>query len=426
MKDSIELRSEDVQEILGAVPPWILRWGITTLFVVVVLLLIGSWFFKYPDTVSSSMTLTSNTPPAGIVAKSAGKISALYVQDKQAVEKGDYLAIIENPASDEDMLLLKKNLEKLLQHPADFDSFPTKKMNLGNVQAAYSAFNRSLDNYKRFTELSYYPKKMAAIENRLEQYKKYRQGSVKQKSITGTQYNLAGKRFGRDSLLNEKGIISKEDMDIARKEYLQNALSLENATASLDNIDIQITQIQELLLDTQQQYSETKSNLESELYTNAVQLMNEIKTWEMTYVLTSPIDGNIVFTDYWAENQNAGAGEVIFTVIPTEDSGIFGKALLPPERSGKVKVGQKVNIRFVNYPDTEFGMVKGVVRKISPIPSNGNYSVEIGLPDGLTTTYRKQLPFTREMQAQAEIVTEDLRLIERFFMPIKKIFTENS
>ncbi|MCL1943417.1 MAG: hypothetical protein FWF54_07735 [Candidatus Azobacteroides sp.] len=72
---NIELRSEEVQDVLGAVPPRILRRGITVLFLVVVMLLVGSWFFKYPDVISSSMTLTSNTPPAGITAKVGGKLT---------------------------------------------------------------------------------------------------------------------------------------------------------------------------------------------------------------------------------------------------------------------------------------------------------------------------------------------------------------
>lgn len=50
--------------------------------------------------------------------------------------------------------------------------------------------------------------------------------------------------------------------------------------------------------------------------------------------------------------------------------------------------------------------------------------VEVTFPKGLITNYNKQLPISREMQAQADIVTEELRLIERFFMPLKKIFKE--
>ena len=57
--DNIELRSEEVQEVMGMIPSWIVRWGITLLFGVIVLLLIGSCFFRYPDVLTTEMTLSS-------------------------------------------------------------------------------------------------------------------------------------------------------------------------------------------------------------------------------------------------------------------------------------------------------------------------------------------------------------------------------
>jgi hypothetical protein len=33
--ENIELRSEEVQEILGRPPQWIIRWGITIIFIIV-------------------------------------------------------------------------------------------------------------------------------------------------------------------------------------------------------------------------------------------------------------------------------------------------------------------------------------------------------------------------------------------------------
>lgn len=61
--DEIELRSEDFQEVLSDMPPWILRWGITTVATIVVILIIGSSIFKYPDTITSTITLpVANRP----------------------------------------------------------------------------------------------------------------------------------------------------------------------------------------------------------------------------------------------------------------------------------------------------------------------------------------------------------------------------
>ena len=154
----------------------------------------------------------------------------------------------------------------------------------------------------------------------------------------------------------------------------------------------------------------------------------------MNYVLPAPIDGNVSFASYWAENQNVTAGQEIFTVIPAERGEIIGKAFLPIARSGKVKKGQKVNIRFQNFPENEFGIVRGVVDNISQVPveavnsmtgiRESSYVVSICLPDGLKTNYKKELPFQPQMQAQADIITEDLSVLERFFLPLKKIWKE--
>ena len=64
----IKLRSEEVQEVMSEIPPWILRRGIATLFGIVMALLTGSWFFKYPDVIRADITVTSLEPPASIVA----------------------------------------------------------------------------------------------------------------------------------------------------------------------------------------------------------------------------------------------------------------------------------------------------------------------------------------------------------------------
>jgi hypothetical protein len=39
----------------------------------------------------------------------------------------------------------------------------------------------------------------------------------------------------------------------------------------------------------------------------------------------------------------------------------------------------------------------------------------------MKTNYDRLLPISRQMLGTADIITEDLRLIERFFMPVKKM-----
>ena len=84
--------------MMGQVPAWIVRWGITLLFLVVVALLVGSCFFKYPDVITADMTLTGQHPATAVVTRAAGKIQELLVRDNRPVRQGDWLAVIENHA----------------------------------------------------------------------------------------------------------------------------------------------------------------------------------------------------------------------------------------------------------------------------------------------------------------------------------------
>ncbi len=60
---------------------------------------------------------------------------------------------------------------------------------------------------------------------------------------------------------------------------------------------------------------------------------------------------------------------------------------------------------------------------MSLIPDKeGLYLIDVKLPKRLITSYNKEIDFKQEMRGTAEIITEDLRLIERFFYQLINIF----
>lgn len=144
--------------------------------------------------------------------------------------------------------------------------------------------------------------------------------------------------------------------------------------------------------------------------------------WEKQYALKASISGEVSFLSFWSENQTVKAGELIFTIIPDRYDMFIGKIKAPVTNSGKIKTGQSVQIKLLNYPADEFGKLNGKVQAISMIPDNeGNYRVDVSLAQDLVTTYGKHIEFRQEMQGTADIITEDLRLIERFFYQLKKV-----
>ena len=113
---------------------------------------------------------------------------------------------------------------------------------------------------------------------------------------------------------------------------------------------------------------------------------------------------------------------MVFIILPAETSSFIAKLKTPSQNLGKVRIGQTVNIKLLNYPDYEFGVLKGKVNHISEISNkDGFYTIDVSLPKKLITSYNKEIEFKQEMRGTAEIVTEDLRLIQRFFYQFNKI-----
>lgn len=422
----IELRSEEVQEVMGQIPAWIIRWGITLLFLVVVALLVGSCFFKYPDVITAEMTLTGQHPATAVVTRSAGKIQELFVTDNRPVNTGDWIAVMENHARTGDAVYLEQVLER---SGLDVDSLNKallryKELSLGDMQMAYSDLLVALHACNNYKEIDYYSQKIASVRKQIALFKAYYNEIDRQRKTLAEQYALAEQQYARDSLLYSQSVISSYEHETARTSLLQNRYSLEGAAASTENLRIQIGEQEQSLLDLILEQNEKEFTLRQNLQTAREQLLNSMNEWKLRYCLIAPVKGTVTFTNYWNENQYIPSGEVAFTIVPQGQNRLMGKVQIPIARSGKVRKGQRVIIRFSNFPDQEFGVVNGVVSNISLVPTDEFYTADIDFPEGLRTNYDIDLPVSPETQASAEIVTEELRLIERFFLPIKRVVKE--
>src|SRR5436853_6241855 len=98
----------------------------------------------------------------------------------------------------------------------------------------------------------------------------------------------------------------------------------------------------------------------------------------------------------------------------------MAQAELPVQNSGKLKEGQNVNIRLDSYPFEEYGIIQGKIATVSILPSGGNYFVKISLPNGLITSHHREIEFKQKLSGSTEIITEDLKLFERFFYQVRK------
>ena len=422
--ENIHLRSEEVQEILTRPPRRIVRVGITLILLVVLALFAGSYLIKYPDIVPASITVNTENLPAEVIAKASGRIDSVFVTEKQHVAAGDILAVLETPARLEDVQLVKTMLNGADTMSAE--PIGLSALRLGELQQPYAAYTKAKEDYAYFLSADYHHQKIAVINKQIAAQKAILQKSEAQLSVNKAQLASVKRLFEMDSALFAKGMLSLAEYETAKNGYLQQMQSYESARLALDNQRMSILQSEQSIFDLEQQRVETENNLTIALSAAAEYLLAQIAAWEKSYVVTAPCDGRVTMTKYWQKNQNVNAGEALMTVVPEGQVRIIGKILLPPQGAGKVKVGQTVNVKFDSYPYMEYGMVKVTISNISLVPVHVGegekaYMLEVEFPEKLTTTYHKELTFSQEMSGTAEIITDDLRLLDKFINPIKAV-----
>lgn len=422
--DQIELRSEEVQEILTKVPNWMIRWGSLLFLVLIFLILFLSWLIKYPDVITSNALITTTIPPQKEYARITGKLDSIYVKDNQLVYEDQILAIIENSAITEDVIYLKSVLDTISVKKGNF-SFPVNKLPilfLGDIDQYYANFENSYNDYVLNKELKPFSNEALANKISLSELQVRYKNLKEQQRLNKSELELKKINLERNKSLYEKGVISSQEYENKQLEFINSERNYKNIEVSISQLNSEMALARKTSKGTQI----SKSREELQLLKGALQAYSSLKKavseWESTYVLKSEIQGKVSFLKYWSDNQTVFSGDQVFTVIPTKKSEYIAKLTTPAQNSGKIKKGQTVNMMLSNYPETEFGVLKGTVMNISQIPDDkGNYIVDVSIPHELVKSYGKRITFKQEMLAQAEIITEDLRLLERLFYQFRVI-----
>ncbi len=421
--NEIELRSEEVQDILTKIPHWIIRWGSLVVLIILLLLFLVSWMVKYPDIISTEITITTQIPPEKLVAKTSGRIQAILIDDKTIVNENTPLAVIENSANYKDVFLLKSITDSISLSNSKFPFEKLQAAQLGEIENSFAMFQKEYIASELNKQLQPYKVESSAQNFEAKQLRERLQLLEGQKEINQSELQLLKTDVERYEKLFKKGVISAQEIEKQRLIYLQAEKNYKSLLSSISQLKSSINELNRSSKTTVINESTTSINLERSVMQSFYQLKKAIKDWELNYVFRSSVKGTVSFLQIWSENQTINAGENMFAIIPSTEKGYIGKVKAVAQNSGKLKIGQKVNIRLANYPDREFGVIEGKLKTISLTPDKeGNLLLDIELPNGLQTSYNKQINFQQEMSGTADIITEDLRLLERLLYQFRDIF----
>lgn len=422
-KDSI-IRSEDVQEILSTPPHTLLSIGSSVIGGILFVLLIGCFIFKYPDTISSKVTITKTEPPVWLVAKSSGRLQELYVKDGQNVKAGDAIAVIENPASTTDVLILDSLLSATFEGGKRID-FCLNNAHLGNIQGAYTTLVRAITDFNNFVVNNLYDQRIAAEEAQLKPYSAYVESIKKQVAYSQQINTLSNGSYQREKNLYDKGLTSTSDLESTEQSLLNSNMSTEQMRSSLSNARIQVAQILNTISELRLQKEQEKRQLETTLQSAWESTKTAIEEWKQQYLLQSPIAGRVSYNNLWKVNQNICSGDKAFSIISSNNQQTIGKAKIPITGSGKVKKGQRINIQLDGYPYLEYGFVTGRIISVASMPDEDVYTATFRLQNGQVTSYGKLIHQTGDLTGIGEIITDNLSVAERIVGPLKYLFYRN-
>jgi multidrug resistance efflux pump len=424
-ESDLDSSSEAIRDYLNHIPSWITRWGSSVFAVIFVIGFFLSWLIKYPTVVRAEFKLTTKLNPKPLVTRVSGRLSKLLVKNHEHVIKNQVLGYLESTASYEDILLTEKKIEtveRMLQaedNESWFDTVSFKtEFQLGEVHVAFVEFSKQYSEFGILLSDNYFEKKISLLHQDISGLKNTNEHLKNQHQLYKRDFLLAKQEFELNKKLFNDKVIAKLDLDHEESKMLAKAIPVKNTELSLLNNDNQIRLKESEMIELNKLVKEQKMKVKQAL----LSLNESVSSWKYKYVLASPTEGEVVLYNNLQEGDVIKQDTELFKVFHDQSIKI-GTITIPQTSSGKVKLGQRVLIKFESYPFEEFGAVEGVISSTPTLSTSENklFFAIVELPHGLTTNHGKNLDFRYGMAAQADIITEDLRLIERVFYTLRKI-----
>lgn len=411
-----DLRSEAASEIISENPGFLIRYGTSIFLVVLILIGFACWFIQYPDIVSTTAKLTSINAPKPVIAITAGKLIRIKVNENQKVVKGEILGNIESIANPDEVLNLEENLDtisSLLERDnvtSINNYFGKHYSSLGELQENYQSFLQSYRTFRDYIANGFFLNKINMLYADQKRLQKQQDQLLRQKDIQQQDLELAQKTFDANEKLKKEKVISDLEYRTEKSKLLNKEATIPQINSGLLSNEAQQTEKQKEIFELGNTIRQQR-----EIFRQAVNSMKTaVNEWKKNYLLIAPVEGKVSFNSFIQENQQISINQTICYINP-ENTTFYAEMRVPQGNFGKVKAGQKVLMKFSAYPYAEFGSVEGEVNFISQIAADSGYLAKVILPKGLKTNYNKHIQFREGLVANCEIITENMRLLERLY-----------
>jgi multidrug efflux pump subunit AcrA (membrane-fusion protein) len=427
--DASGLRSAEVSEIISSRPGFMIRWGISIFFVVLIMLVLATFFIHYPDVVPTMAKFTSINAPKEVKTKTDGKLIKLLATEGMAVAKNDVLGYMESRGNHEAIVQLAKTVETMQQMLSDnrtemvvsyFNNAAGQykwEGQLGEIQPVYQSFSQGFNLFKQYLSSGFYNRKKSMLQNDLVYLQRLQGNLLQQKRMQEQDIALASETFEAKKQLAQDSTIAAFEFRDEKSKMLSKNMSLPQISSSIISNESSQHEKQKEIMQLENDIAQQKG-----IFTQALNtLQAELENWKNKYLLIAPISGKVAFATFLQQDQQLGANQVICYINP-ENSNYYAAVYIPQNNFGKIKIGQKVLLKLPSYPFQEYGAIEGQLDFVSNIPTDSGYMAKVSLPQGLMTNYKRPVQYREGLAAQGEIITEDMRLSDRLINQLKSTF----
>ena len=409
--------------IMSQPPSWLVRWGITVFFGVLMLLLAISWWVRYPELIKGNLRIVADNAPKLVVARSEGRLMGLFVKDGQWVKQGQQLAQMETTAQPSEVATLAVLTDSLVKLTLNGDLSQAYAVavppffQLGELQKSYQNFQQEFVKTKAFVGNGTAFKKRKILEDDARQLAKLQAHLHHQLSDQKSDLLLVRADLEMNERLVKDKYVSQVDYRQSLSRYLNKKQAVEQSESQFQNNELAKNQKQQELLELSRNTTEQQNALLQTLRA----LKSEIDSWKQRYQAFAPSNGKVSFVQAIQENQTLKAGQELFYVMP-KGTGFSGEMSIGQYNFGKLKLGQAVIVKLNGYPFEQFGTIRGQLTFISDLPRDSVYWAKVAFPQGLKTSTNRSLVFRNGLTASAEIITEERSLFEQFFQELMRAF----
>lgn len=420
--------SEEITEIVTAVPSWILRWGITMIFLILLGIVLLSSFIRYPDVIKAPLKINSLNAPKEVIAHQAGKLVKLLVQEGQEVNNEQPLAYIESTAKHEDVINLRSLLFAMKKQLASSTNLSpivnpfTYEFHLGELQNSYQSFYQEFIQFNNTQKGGFYISQISYLQKDLQEIRKLEQQILKQKQIQEKEFANVEEEYRNYKTLRNKNVISNSEFKQQENKYLSGKYPLEQTATSLINNNSAYLAKQKELATLQNTIKEQQNKFVQALNS----MIEETKRWLLNYVVSATVAGKVGYVGILQENQNVSINQQLFIINPGNSS-FFGEVQIPQYNMGKVALNQKVLIKLHSYPFEEFGVINGKISYLTDVALKDSvFFAKVQFQYPKRHDIKQAVVLKQGMMADAEIITRESSLLQRFLRNITKLLDNGS